>query len=86
MKQLETYAHCEWCDKQITIESPPSRERYESAEISIGKDSTMLLPGHVVSINEKKNRGSAHAIDIGGIYCCPACLIARINAIIKVEP
>jgi len=70
--------NCEYCGSVITLESPPSKERYNRAEIRIDAG-TMLLPDDVVEMSDIHK---AHAVGLEGYYCKPKCLTNRIEAIL----
>ena len=71
MQKVRNVARCEFCKKDIELESPPPRTQYERGRIEIGNLSTVLL--------DKPSSSKAHAADISGYYCDSECLVGRIT-------
>jgi hypothetical protein len=84
MKPKEEYTRCEYCNKRISLESPPSNKRYNKAEILI-RDGSMLLPNEVVARNHREGFTDSHSHNLEGHYCSPKCLKKKINAVLKVD-
>lgn len=83
MKPTKTFNYCEFCNASHEQVSPPSKEQYESAIITIGEGSSVLLPINIVERNWRKGVADSHATNIQGIYCDYECLIAKIKEILK---
>jgi hypothetical protein len=75
---------CKYCNKKITLESPPSEKRYEKSEILI-RDGSMLLPIRVVKMNHREGYSDSHSSDLSGRYCGPKCLRKMIKRILMME-
>jgi hypothetical protein len=84
MKQTEEFTRCEYCNKKISTQSPPSEERYEKGEIVI-RDGCILLPDRIVKINHKEGYSDSHSADLSGHYCGPKCLRKMIKRILIME-
>jgi len=82
MIEGKTFYYCENCHKQILDTSPPTDEQYENAQICI-QDGTILLPEAVVAKNHKPGVADYYTEYITGYYCCPECLIKKINKILR---
>jgi len=70
---------CNFCGKQISVESPPSKKRYNNAEIHISDLSSILLPESLVGENVDNGHCESHAASLDGYYCNPECLAAYIK-------
>jgi hypothetical protein len=84
MNPKEEFVRCQYCNKKITLESPPSKKRYEKAEIMIG-DGSILLPARIVEMNHKEGYSDSHSADLSGHYCGPKCLRKMIKRILGEE-
>jgi hypothetical protein len=84
MKSKEEYTRCEYCNKRISLASPPNTKRYNKAEIYI-RNGSMLLPDEVVAKNHREGFTDSHSTSLDGYYCTPKCLIKRIKALLKVN-
>lgn len=73
MKRPYEVTHCKFCDSQITLNSPPSDQRYENAEVYI-TNGIILLPERLV-------KGDSHIKDISGYYCRILCFKKMIDSI-----
>lgn len=82
MNPILTITTCEYCGKQIVLESPPPRERYAQAEIHIS-DGIMLFPERVVEKNHREGYIDCHGTDLSGYYCGPECLKGHIEKLLK---
>lgn len=83
MKSEKKFTNCEYCDKQITIESPPSRLQYEQGLIDISSG-TILYSEELA----KAKAGSMglmipHCGQLAGRYCDKNCLIKHIEELLK---
>lgn len=74
MKKEEIYRRCEYCDKLILIESPPTKESYENGQIEI-MSGTILLPKSVSAPSHRME-------SLDGIYCNVECLLFKIHNIL----
>jgi len=81
MKPKEEFTRCEYCNRKISLESPPSNKRYEKGEIVI-TDGIILLPKRVVAINHIEGYSDSHAESLNGRYCGPKCLKNMIKQIL----
>ena len=84
MKKTTEVTRCEFCDAQITLESPPCEARYNQAEIYISNGS-ILLPKEVVKKNHKKRITDSHVAYIDGRYCGYKCFIGQIEKILHMQ-
>ena len=82
MKPKEEYTRCEYCNKMISLNSPPSDRRYNKAEIYISNGS-MLLPDEVVRRNHREGFTDSHSVSLEGHYCSPKCLKKKIKSILQ---
>jgi len=74
MKEEKTFYYCEYCNKAIEKQSPPSTDQYVQGLIQI-RDGSILLN------NLKKEK--SHAETITGYYCNKDCLHQRLADIRK---
>lgn len=77
--KTETFTRCEFCNEFISLQSPPSNEQYENAQIHLAGFSTVLLPKKIA----KKN---SHSKIIDGYYCSPHCLLNQIALVLNKKP
>ena len=84
MKPSYRITYCEYCDKVVYPDSPPSKESYENGEIHI-QSGSVLLPKSVVKRRHKEGFTSSHAADIDGIYCDYKCLVNYLKQILLIK-
>ena len=84
MKPERTFRFCEWCNKELLAVSPPTDEQYENSMIEIEKGS-ILIPKATVAKVKKRLGYESHSTGLSGFYCGPACLIAKVNAVLRAE-
>jgi hypothetical protein len=81
MKPELKITHCEYCNSIIMLESPPSKNRYNNAEIHIS-NGMILIPDKIVKKRHKKGVGDSHANFLSGYYCQPECLTNKIKELL----
>jgi len=85
MKSIKKMQPCEYCDRDLLVDSPPPQDAYERGEICIG-GSSILLPASTVAAKHVEGVGDSHMVSIEGRYCGLQCLISRIEEILCVPP
>jgi hypothetical protein len=84
MKCSYHITNCEFCNKTIRLDSPPSDDRYEDGEIFI-THGTVLLSKSIVEKNHKHGISDSHAEYIAGYYCNYKCLVGQIKKILHIK-